>query len=351
MLAKSMRQAYCPSSGTVLIREVPVPRPAEGEVLLRVRSCGICGSDLHWYGGATPPPPVCPGHELVAEVAAVGSGVRGSREGDRVTAEAFRSCGSCMNCRIGRAQRCPHIAILGLDADGAFADYVLTDAARLFALPTDLSDDLAQLTEPVAVGVHAMRMAELEPGQRVLILGAGSIGLLATLAARAAGAGEIVVSARRPHQRDAALGLGADHVVSPAVFDSPQSAPGGFDVVLDTVADPEQSLDQGLAAVRSGGTIVVVGVYTGRASFDAVRLMSREVRVVGAMCYGQDGSRADFEVAMDILRRADRACATLLTHRVGLDEIAEGFGLAADKTTGSIKVCVAMSTPDSSPLA
>lgn len=342
-----MRRTHCPSPGTVVVREAPVPRPAPGEVLLAVRSCGICGSDLHWYGGDAPPPTVCPGHELTAEVAAVGPDVTGIREGDRVTAEGFRSCGACEECRVGRAQRCDQIAILGLHTDGAFADYVVTDAERVFALPYRLDDAPAQLTEPLAVGVHAMRMAGLRPGHRVLILGAGSIGLLAITAALQAGAGEVAISARRPHQTDAAGALGAHAVVSPDTLGSDSGSPSGFDVVLDTVA-AGRSLDDGLTAVRAGGTIVVVGVYTAPAVFDAVRLMSREVRLAGAMCYGREGGRADFEVALDILgREAGRIGATLLTHRVPLDDIGDGFRLAADKTTGSIKVSVDVAASDS----
>lgn len=346
MLATSMRQAHCPKPGTIGLREAPVPRPTRaGEVLLRVRSCGICGSELHWFKGDSTPPAVCPGHELTGVVAAVGPEVKSLREGDRVVAEGIRSCGACSFCSDGRPQLCPQLAILGLSADGGFADYVLTDARHVHALPKLVGDETAQLTEPLAVGVHALRVSGLIAGQRVLVLGAGSIGLLGLTAALDAGAGEVAITARRAHQARAAQELGATRVLSPGELPTVSDR---FDVVLDTITDPDTSLDEAITAARPGGTVALVGVFTERASLDAVRLMSRETRIVGAMCYGKDGGRADFERALDILQRdGDRLRQALVTHNVALSALEEGFRLAADKASGSIKVSVEISKPES----
>ncbi|MDG2307750.1 MAG: alcohol dehydrogenase catalytic domain-containing protein [Candidatus Binatia bacterium] len=339
--------AFCQAAGEVQLREAAVPRPVgDGEVLVRVRRCGICGSDLHWYNGETPPPLVCPGHEIAGVVAAVGTGVANLSEGDRVTAEGMRTCGACAFCRAGRRQLCPGIRILGLSTPGGFADYLLTDARHLYAVPDGIDDELAQLTEPLAVGIHALHQADFQPGGRVLVLGAGSIGLLCVPAAVAAGASEIVVSARRPHQRDAALALGAHRVIDPASLRGAAvaRADAGFDLVIDTVADPKTSLEDGLLAVRPGGAVVVVGVYTARASLDALRLMTHEIRLIGAMCYAGTGNRADFEVALGLLESDGEAIRReIVTHRVPFEALSEGFRLAADKTTGSVKVSVAIS--------
>lgn len=346
-IEQGMREAFCPGAGEVELREAAVPRAAgTGEVVVRVRRCGICGSDLHWYNGETPPPPVCPGHEIAGVIAAVGPGVANLREGDRVAAEGMRTCGSCEHCRAGRRQLCPQIQILGLSTPGGFADYVLTDARHLYAVPDAIDDEVAQLTEPLAVGIHALHQADFPAGGRVLVLGAGSIGLLCVPAAVAARAGEIVVSARRPHQRDAALALGATRVIDPASLRGGAEAPAnrGFDLVIDTVADPKTSLDDGLLAVRAGGAVVVVGVYTARPTLDGLRLMTHEIRLIGAMCYAGLGNRADFEIALDLLGRSgDAIRGQVVTHRVPFEALSEGFRLAADKTTGSIKVSVAIS--------
>ncbi len=345
-----MRVTHCPRPGEVTLREAALPRPERaGEVLLRVRRCGICGSDLHWYTGETPAPRVCPGHEISAVVEAVGPAVRDVREGDRVAVEGVRACGQCSFCREGRPQLCPKLAILGLTADGGFADYVLTDERHLYPVPPAIDDETAQLAEPLAVGVHALGLAGFERDQRLLVLGAGTVGLLAVPAARQAGAGQIAISARRPHQKTAALALGAHQAIDPSELRNHLARDAdGFDVVVDTVADRGgTSLDDALQAVRPGGTVIVVGVYTARPPLDALRLMTHEIRLLGSMCYGRAGGRADFEIALDILEReGDHVRGQIVTHRVPLGQIAEGFRLAADKTTGSIKVSVAISDPE-----
>ena len=345
-----MRSAFSPKAGELLVRESPVPRAERaGEVLLRVRRCGICGSDLHWWKGEAPPPQVCPGHEISGVIAGLGPGESRLREGDRVVVEGIRACGRCKPCRSGRPQVCTRLQLLGLTAPGGFADYLVTDARHVYPITDAIDDESAQLAEPLAVCVHALRVADFAHDQRVLVLGAGTIGLLAVTAARAAGAGEIVVSARRPHQHATARALGADRTIDSSELRSVMSGGGepSFDVVLDTVADPAGSLDDALAAVLPGGTVMVLGVFTCRPQFDALRLMMYEIRLIGSMCYGRAGGRPDFEIALDILSREGALLREqLVTDRVTLDDLAEGFRIAADKRTGSIKVSVAISDQD-----
>lgn len=337
----------------MVLHEAPVPRPTgEGEVLLRNHRCGICGSDLHWFTGETPAPAVCPGHEIVASVAGLGPGVSGLREGDRVAVEGIRSCGACAFCTSGRPQICPQLRFIGMTLDGGFADYVVTDARHVYPVPSAIDDEVASLTEPLAVCVHALRMAKLSSQDRVLILGAGTIGLLAVSAAVAAGATEIVISARRPHQRKAALALGASRALAEEDLREELARDReGFGIVLDTITDAGSTLETALGAVRPGGTVSVLGVARDRPPLDALRLMMLEIRLMGSMCYGRTESRADFEVALDILeRRGSLLRGELVTHRFALADAAEAFRIAADKSTGSIKVCVEIFDPDSAVL-
>jgi threonine dehydrogenase-like Zn-dependent dehydrogenase len=206
-----MRAACCPAARIIELRDVATPAPAAGEVVVRVRVCGICGSDLHWFTGHAALPPVCPGHEMAGEVAAVGAGVSGWRAGDRVAVEPLRSCGVCRYCRHRTPQLCVRLQIFGLQLAGGFADAVVVPATALFAVPPQLDWPIAVLAEPTAVAVHAVRLAGIAAGQRVLILGAGAIGLLCVLAASAAGA-EVWVSARYAHQAALARRLGAARV-------------------------------------------------------------------------------------------------------------------------------------------
>lgn len=336
-IANQMRAAFCVRPGEMEIREVPTPRPTNpGTVLLRILHCGICGSDLHWFRGHSPAPTVCPGHEASAVVAAVGPGCTSLREGDRVVVEATRSCGQCDSCRRGSTQLCRQLNLLGLTVDGAFADYMVAEERHLFPMPSGLDPATAALTEPLAVGVHGLRLASFEAGQRVLVLGGGTIGLLCVPAAVAAGAGEITVLARREHQQEAARRLGAHNTVGPDGISQ-----GDFDVVLDTVADPAGSLDTAFGGVRAGGSVILLGVFNERPQFDALSLLMREVRLVGSMCYSREDGKADFSAALDILAEKGQTIRDVVrTHRVPLEEISRGFDLAADKKSLSIKVDV-----------
>jgi len=343
-MAKTMRAAACREPGKVFVQDAPVPEPGPGEVLLRVSRCGICGSDLHWFHGGIPIPSVCPGHEISAVVADVGVGVATVKPGDRVAVEGIRVCGTCSYCRSSDYQRCRMNAMIGMTVPGGFAEYLVTTPRHTFAIPAGVDDETAQLTEPLAVSVHALRLAGLEMGQRVLVLGAGTIGLTAIIAAKAGGAGEIVATARRPQQKAAALALGASRVFDPTAsgelmswcFDNP------VDVVVETVGDAASSLGDAVACVRPGGTVAILGVFMQQPQLNALFVMMKEVRLVGSLCYGAAGSRADFEIALDILARDGEAIrGNMITHRFPLEQIAEGFQAANDKASGSIKVSIA----------
>ena len=339
----AMRAAFCRGVGRLVVEDVPRPTPAPGEVVVRVRNCGICGSDLHWYHDQMMIPSVCPGHEIAGEVADVGAGVTALEPGDPVALEGIASCGACRYCLAGDYQRCLAIGFVGLTIPGGFAEYVSAPARHCFRVPAGVDFATAALSEPLGVAVHGVRLSGLEIGQRVAVLGAGTIGLAAVVAARAGGAGEIVVNARRPHQKAAALALGADRVIG-------EGDPGGllgdaidapFDLVIETVGGTADTLDTAVAACRPGGTICVLGAFTRSPPFPALFVLVKELRIVGSLVYGRAGARADFDIVLDILRRQGRRIAeTLVTHRFPLADIGRAFATAADKTTGSIKVTI-----------
>jgi 2-desacetyl-2-hydroxyethyl bacteriochlorophyllide A dehydrogenase len=338
-----MRAAFCRTPGALVVEEVARPVPAPGEVVVRVRSCGICGSDLHWYHGQMMLPGVCPGHEIAGEVADVGAGVTALRAGDAVAVEGIATCGACRYCVAGDYQRCPAMGIVGFTIPGGYAEYLAMPARHCFRVPAGIDFPTAALCEPLGVAVHGVRLAGLEIGQRVLVLGAGTIGLMAVVAARAGGAGEVLVTARRPQQRTAALALGADRVVAEdevaALLDDAREAP--IDLVIETVGGNADTLHTAVAACRPGGSVCVLGVYTGSPTFPAVRVLMKEIRILGSFVYGRAGAQADFDIALDILRRrAPTLGSTVITHRVPLANIDAGFRTAADKTSGAIKVTV-----------
>jgi (R,R)-butanediol dehydrogenase/meso-butanediol dehydrogenase/diacetyl reductase len=337
----TMRSARADGPGRIVVEEIERPTPDAGEVVVAVGACGICGSDLHWYHDQMMMPVACPGHEIAGTIAAAGAGVS-LREGDRVTLEGIASCGECRYCRAGTYHYCPRIGIIGMTIPGGYAEYVKIPARHCFAVG-DLDLATAALAEPLGVAVHGVRISGLAIGQRVLVLGAGTIGLMAVVAARAGGAGEIIVTARRPQQKAAARALGADVVLDDAdegaLFEAAGESP--VDLVVESVGGTASTLDSAVAACRPGGTICLLGVYTKSIPFPALFTVAKELTIKGSFVYNRVGSRADFDVVVDLLRRQGAQLAkTMITHRLPLERIDEAFRTAADKTSGSIKVTI-----------
>jgi L-iditol 2-dehydrogenase len=337
-----MRAAYCTGPGRFEIRELQQPVPAPGEAIIRVRSCGICGSDLHFFQGALPPPAVCPGHEISGEVVDVGDGA-GVRRGDRVAVEPLVVCRECSYCRSGDYQLCGRYRLLGMMLDGGFAEYLRMPSYALFPLPVNVDFEVGALTEPLSVAVHAVRLASVRPGARVAVLGGGTIGLLSVAAAQAAGAAEVWITARHPQQRSAAESLGATRVfmgadASGELSDLARQHP--VDVVIETVGGTADTINEALLLVRPGGWIAALGLFTAMQPLNAVLLVVKEVRIVGAQTYGRSGARADFDVALQLLSAEPERFRRLITHRFALSEITQGFEAAAAKRSGSIKVAV-----------
>jgi len=327
------------------VKDIEVPALEPGGVMVRVCQCGICGSDLHFYRGELPlPPGTCMGHEMSGEVVEAGPGVEGLRPGDRVCVEPLLVCGSCQYCRSGEYQLCRRRQLVGAPLQGGFARYVQVPAYCVYRLPDAVDFEVGSLIEPLAVAVHGLRLADLSLGDRVLVLGAGAIGLMAVAAAREMGAASVVASGRYEHQRRAALALGAESAVedhedalaslSGSAWDSP------FDLVVEAVGGHADTLSQAVNLARFGGRIAVVGLFTQPTTLNAMSVMLKELRLVGAMTYGRAGTRSDFALALDIAARRASSLRGLVTHRFPLERTAEAFETAADKKTGSIKVSV-----------
>jgi 2-desacetyl-2-hydroxyethyl bacteriochlorophyllide A dehydrogenase len=337
-----MHAAFCTQPGSFELRDIERPTPRAGEAVVKVRSCGICGSDLHFFHGSFPAPSVCPGHEISGEVSDVGEGVSALRAGDRVAIEPLQVCRECWACRTGDYQLCKKLRIFGTSRDGGFAEYVRVPAYAVFPLPSAVDFEVGALTEPLAVAVHALRLANVRIGHRVLVLGAGTIGLLSVAAARAAGA-EVWITARHAHQGAAATALGAARVFTGPDLDAEvtsavQREP--VDIVVETVGGTADTINDAIHLVRPGGSIVVLGVFMTAPAFNALGLMLKEVRLIGSLTYGRSGPRADFDVALQLLADAPERFRQLITHRFALADITHGFETAADKRSGSIKVAI-----------
>ena len=282
--------------------ETPDPEVGPDDVLVRVKAVGICGSDVHGYTGRTGRrlPPLIMGHEAAGVVETVGARVKGVAPGSRVCFDSTVCCNRCDACRQGRYNRCAHRQVLGVSVPGmkrhgAMADLVRLPWWSLVEMPAALSFTEAALLEPVSIGLHAVNRGPVAPGETVLIVGAGTIGLFVLQAARLKGAGKVIVSDLNTHRLRQAQKLGADVVVSPddanlASVVEAQTQGHGADVSFEVVG-LAQTLQQTLAATRMGGRVVLVGNLTKTVEIDVPDVVSRELTLRGT--YASSGEYRD----------------------------------------------------------
>jgi L-iditol 2-dehydrogenase len=342
MMQRAMLAGIYRGKGQVGAERVAVPEPGAGEVRLRVEACGLCGSDLHIFhsepdrvrAGMTL------GHELVGTIDAVGEGVAGWRIGDRATVEPLLSCGRCELCAAGFDNRCREYGLIGLHRPGGFAERVVAQARRLYAVPRRLDSRVAALAEPVAVCVHGLRLGRFDAREPLLVLGAGSIGILTVAVARLWGATDIAITARHGHQARAARELGASATLDPASIRGAAPSSTSFPLVVETVGGHADTLLDAAAAVAPGGRIVVLGVFQEEVRLDPWPLLFKEATLTWSLCYTRPDGAADFDEAVKLLAAHPDLFARVLTHQVPLSEIDRAFALADDKSSGAVKVTV-----------
>ena len=337
-------EARYESAGRIGVRETATPTPGPGEVRVRIHRCGICGSDLHVFRGHSPLPSACPGHEMSGVVDAVGSDTSDVREGDRVAIEPLRRCGECRHCTTGNYHLCGRLQVHGVTLPGGMASSIVVPDYAAFPLSPALDFGLGALAEPTAVAVHAARLGGVGEHSRVLVLGAGTIGLVAAAAARHLGAAWVGISARHPHQRRVAEAIGVDEVLDPSRLKVAGEKP---DVVLETVGGDATTVADGMLAVTRGGTIVVIGVFEKTPAFDPGILLIKEVRLVGSMVYNRPPTGiADFELALECIEAHATALRGMLTHTFPIEDVQSAFETASDKKSGAIKVLLAPNGAD-----
>jgi len=271
------------------IHDREIPQVEAGEVLLKVKACGICRTDLKIITGAIPPPivtlPHVPGHEVVGEVAAVGKNVCDVRPGDVGVVYSYVACHDCGLCLEGRENICRHIQRLGFERDGGFAEYLKIPAYNFCAFHKDLAvEKMAILADAIGTPYHAITgLAKIRPGQNVLIVGAGGLGIHAVQIAKLCGA-DVTVVDLDPNARDLAKTHGADETLDPAEAAeaiSDQTGGQGVDAVIEIVGHPE-TLEWSLPALKSGGKLILVGYAPGHPfALDTMMMHYNEYEIIG----------------------------------------------------------------------
>jgi (R,R)-butanediol dehydrogenase/meso-butanediol dehydrogenase/diacetyl reductase len=314
------------------IASAPDPITGPGEVIVRVKSCGVCGSDLHAAGSQKLKLPLgtIMGHEFAGVIEEVGAGVSGFAAGDAVAGMSTVACGGCAMCLAGAAVRCLAAKPIGFGGiGGAFAEFVKTSPGSLYKMPAGMNFRVAATIEPLVVGLHGLRRARFQAGDTALIMGAGTIGLVTLLWARFAGAGAIVISEVLLPRRDLALKLGADAAVDPRMHNPAAemvrltgAAP---DVVFECIGAPG-TLAQAIDCAARGGRVAVLGASMEDDGFAPGSAMSRELDVHFSL--GLEPGEVETTIAA--LATGRLASEAMITHTVGLEELPRAFAALGD---------------------
>jgi L-iditol 2-dehydrogenase len=328
--------------GEFVLRDVPVPEPGPGELLVRVEAALTCGTDVKTFQRGHPrlPLPSPFGHEMAGVVAAAGKGVTAFREGDAIAAVPTAPCGQCRLCRRGRENLCAEA--VGRIALGAFAEYLLLPAHvvadNVYGRPSSLRPEQAALLEPLACVVHGAARVDLAGAENVVLLGDGAIALLFARLAQLHGAGHVLVAGRHENRLAVARALGAATTTlegDALVEEVRGGGRPGADVVIECVGNPPL-WEFAPALAAAGGTVLLYGGCASgtRASFDTFRLHYEEVDLKGAFHY----TRADVRAALSLLLRGDVAATPLITHERPLHALQEALDLVLRRE--AIKVAV-----------
>lgn len=313
------------------LTDIPVPEFGPEEVLIRVRACGICGSDVHGFDGSTGRriPPVVMGHEASGVIEKVGSAVQGFAPGDRVTFDSMISCGKCRFCRKGKVNLCDNRQVLGVSCgeyrrNGAFAEYVTVPHHIVYKLPDSLSFDHAAMIEPVSVAVHAVNITPVALGDTALVVGTGMIGLLTIQAARLAGCARIIAMDLEDHKLAVAKQNGADDVVNPKsgnVVEQVLAMTGGrgVDVAFEAVGatDPIRTA---IACTRKGGTVTLIGNIRPEIELPLQSIVTREIRLQGSCA-----SSGEYPECIALMGAGSINVAPMLTAKAPLSEGVDWF--------------------------
>jgi len=338
-----MKALLLTAPGRLEIASLPEPRCGDDEVVVRVRACGICGSDVHGLDGSTGRriPPLVMGHEAAGEVAAVGRAATRLQPGDRVTFDSTVWCGGCAYCRQGDVNLCENRQVLGVSCEeyrrhGAFAERVVVPERICHRLPDAVSFEEAAMVEPVAVAVHAVRLAQPQPEEAAVVVGTGMIGLLVVQALRAAGLSRIVAVDVDPLRLEAARSCGATATLladaSDVVANVTAAADGGAAIAVECVG-ATAPVRTALASLRKGGRLVLVGNVSPVIEWPLQTVVTRQLTV-----HGSCASAGEYPRCLELMAMGAIDVRPLISAMAPLEEGAAWFARLQRREPGLLKV-------------
>ena len=345
MIPSTMKAAVLHAAGDLRVEQVPVPTLGPDDALVRVRACGICASDVHYYvhgriGTYVVEEPMIVGHELAGDVVAVGSNVSRLAVGTRVALEPGVTCGHCRMCKAGRYNLCPEVRFYATPpVQGAMSEYALIRADFAHPLPDEASYIQGALCEPISVGIHCCNLTGVRPGDRVVILGAGPIGLTAILAARQRGAAEVIVSDVFPVRLEVARRLGAIPVdvrtedLRQIVME--RTGGEGADALFDT-SGVRSVIEAAPDLMRKGGAIAIVGLPADDSvTYRMLKIVDRELSIHGVFRYANT-----YPAAVALVASGMFPIEEVVTDRFSIDDVVPAFETALHAKDRAIKVAV-----------
>jgi L-iditol 2-dehydrogenase len=337
-----MLQAVMTQPGKIEINEVPRPAAKPGEVIVEVKRIGVCGSDIHVFHGLHPYTsyPVVQGHEVSGMIAEVGEGVTGLAVGDKAVFMPQVTCGTCYPCRHGMYHICDQLKVMGFQTSGAAQEYFPVPAEMVLKLPESVSLDEAAMVEPVSVAVHALaRYGSLE-GQKVVVLGAGTIGSLVAQVARASGAAAVMLTDISEYKLEKARQCGVDLTVNTTHQDLGEAILNNFgpdkaDLILECVG-VQDTITQAVSNARKGSTIVVVGVFGKKPEVDLGLVQDRELSLIGTLMY----QKCDYERAIELVASGKLCLGPMITHRFSFRDYLQAYETIEELKGESMKVMI-----------
>lgn len=338
-----MKAAVLYRPGDIRVIDVDPPRPGPGEVLIRVKACGVCGTDHSLYTGGYPANyPVVIGHEYSGVIEALGEGVTSLAIGERVTVDPNRVCHRCEYCRSGNEHLCENVSSQGVHCDGADAEYCVMPETNVYHIPDEVTFEMASFTEPLACAVRGIQMANIRPGDTVLVLGAGTMGNLLTQLASRSGAARIIVSEPIESRREIASQNGATDLIDPAHQDVQEELKKirriGADVVIEAAGSPGLQ-EQSIYYARRGGTIV----YFGCAPQDrTIQLNGFYINDAELSIRGSYNNPFASQRAINLIASGSVRVDNLISHTIPLQDYLDVFRIWGSR--GSLKLMVQIDT-------
>lgn len=341
-MEKEMVQEVMTEPGMVTFRRIPVPEAGAGQVLVRIRMIGICGSDIHVYHGTHPftSYPVTQGHEVSGEIAALGAGVEGFALGQKVTIEPQVYCGHCYPCTHGKYNLCEELKVMGFQTTGTASTYFAVDASKVTPLPQDMSFEEGAMIEPLAVAVHAVRRAGDVAGKKIVVIGAGPIGNLVAQVAKGMGAAGVMVTDVSDYRLELAKKCGVDFAVNTRNQEFGAAmvehfGPDKADIIYDCAGN-NVTMNQAIRCTRKGSTIILVAVFGAMASVDLAVLNDHELDLNTTMMYRHE----DYVRAIEMVNEGKIQLRPLMSRVFPFGQYQQAYAFIDANRETSMKILI-----------